>query len=54
MPVEVRELIIRAIVDPHPAGERLQSSGTPQIDVDAIVQACVDEVLRILRREKER
>ena len=53
MPVEIRELVIRAVVDPRPAAER---PGAPpaEIDRDALVQACVDETLRILRRERER
>ncbi len=54
MPVEIRELIIRAVVDPHKVGERSQASNAPPFDRDALVQACVDETLRILRREKER
>lgn len=54
MPVEIRELIIRAVVDPRKADERNAAPGTPAFDRDALVQACVDETLRILRREKER
>ncbi|MGJ5179579.1 DUF5908 family protein [Bradyrhizobium oligotrophicum] len=54
MPVEIRELIIRAVVDPHKAGERGPAANAPAFDRDALVQACVDETLRILRREKER
>ena len=53
MPVEIRELVIRAVVDPQATTAR---SGAPaaEIDRDALVQACVDETLRILRRERER
>ncbi|CCD92142.1 conserved hypothetical protein [Bradyrhizobium sp. ORS 375] len=54
MPVEIRELIIRAVVDPQKAGERSSGANAPTFDRDALVQACVDETLRILRREKER
>jgi len=53
MPVEIRELIIRAVVDSRQTGERSQP-GAPAFDRDALIQACVDETLRILRREKER
>jgi Family of unknown function (DUF5908) len=54
MPVEIRELIIRAVVDPHKVDERSHASNGPAFDRDALVQDCVDETLRILRREKER
>jgi hypothetical protein len=54
MPVEIRELIIRAVVDPRKAGERNDAPSAATFDRDALVQACVDETLRILRREKER
>jgi len=53
MPVEIRELIIRAVVDPRQSDTHSQP-GAPAFDRDALVQACVDETLRILRREKER
>ena len=53
MPVEIRELIIRAVVDPRPTAERPGAPATAA-DRDALVQACVDETLRILRRERER
>ncbi len=53
MPIEIRELIIRAVVDPRPSSE-LPSAPLTDTDRDALVQACVDETLRILRRERER
>jgi len=68
MPIEIRELVIRAIVDPTgsdkekaggcgtPAGK-----GSPGGESDAVsspegdlVQACVREVMRILERKAER
>lgn len=56
MPIEIRELVIRAIVAP-PADDRSgpATRGTgagPAISSD-LVQACVDEVLRQLRRAGE-
>ena len=54
MPVEVRELIIRTkIVDNsgNPDGAEIQSDSGGN---DAIVAACVTQVLKILDREKER
>jgi len=53
MPIEIRELVIRAVVDPS---QTASSSGqrAPEVDQEALVQACVEETLRILRRERER
>jgi len=53
MPVEIRELIIRAVVDPGPGGEESNRPITAS-ERDALIQACVEETLRILRRERER
>ena len=64
MPIEIRELVIRARVDPE--GERRagavaagpqggaaapQQGGEPGAD---LVQTCVQEVLRILEEKRER
>jgi hypothetical protein len=53
MPIEIRELIIRAVVDPRVESE---SAERPELKLEreALIQACVDETLRILRRSKER
>ena len=53
MPIEIRELVIRAVIDPS---QTAAPSGRPatETDLEALVQACVDETLRILRRERER
>ncbi len=51
MPIEIKELVIRAVVDPAP------DSATPSpatADRAAIIEACVEETLRILRQTKER
>ena len=55
MPVEVKELIIRAVVvggEERPA----PASGGQVVDTDkeAIVAACVRQVLQILKRSRER
>ena len=53
MPVEIHELVIRALVarsDTEPTAELSPES----IDMEELVQKCVDETLRILRRERER
>jgi hypothetical protein len=52
MPVEIRELIIRAVVDARQIGA--PSDGAAEPDREALIQACVEETLRILRRKKER
>ena len=55
MPVEIRELVIRAVTtleaqDP----ERLPRLQAASEDKEAIVQECVRQVLRILKKKKER
>jgi len=58
MPVEIRELVIRAVAAEKPEDEdETQESPllTGSMDgTEAIVQECVRQVLRILRKEKER
>ncbi len=53
MPVEIRELVIRAVVDTRPSGEPTNAPAADN-DKEALVQACVNETLRVLRRQKER
>lgn len=53
MPIEIRELVIRAVVDPSQSATSSRPPAT-ETDHEALVQACVDEILRILRRERER
>jgi len=52
MPIEIRELVIRAVVDP-PATPRAAQRGS-RGDHSKLVQECVDEVLKALRRRSER
>jgi hypothetical protein len=62
MPVEIRELVIRTTVSSSPPAESLGESsmgsavsrGDGGEGTDAIVQACVREVLRVLRQGRER
>lgn len=55
MPVEIKELIIRAIAQEDRAGvERVPGNQTFEDQKEAIVEACVKQVLRILKRSKER
>jgi hypothetical protein len=55
MPVEIRELVIRAATTleaQEPA--RLSPNQTSAEDKQAIIQECVRQVLRILQKKKER
>ncbi len=58
MAIEIRELVIRAVVAPEgEAGAASQqgASGTPSgARRDEIVAECVEQVLDVLRLEKER
>ena len=58
MPVEIKELIIRAVVtaDSGPTGQSSRPERDPDTDLDreAIIQACVKQVLRILKKKEER
>ncbi|MEQ9483948.1 DUF5908 family protein [Coleofasciculus sp. F4-SAH-05] len=54
MPVEIKELIVRAtIVESNPT-HSLSPRGAGAQETDAIVTACVEQVLKILERKKER
>ncbi len=54
MPVEIRELIIRAVAHESavPSSPGLEEGEGPS--EEAIIAACVKEVLRILKKDKER
>ena len=54
MPVEIKELIIRAnIVDSDANNSESQIEGTSG-QKEAIIAACVAQVLKILERQQER
>lgn len=52
MPIEIRELVIRAVVEPPPREPGGEALGEDQHSL--LIQKCVDEVLKKLRRERER
>ncbi|MCB9284081.1 MAG: hypothetical protein H6563_08425 [Lewinellaceae bacterium] len=60
MPIEIRELIIRAeLKEPPKPVQPIQPAPTdPQISMaeikDAVIEACVEQVLAILEKQKER
>ncbi len=59
MPIEIRELVIRAVALPDQENEEKVEEQPRQLpvplpDQEAIIQECVRQVLQILRKEKER
>jgi hypothetical protein len=64
MTIEIRQLVIRAVVEPREAPARRPDEGAParapdpreqpQLDRDALVAACTREVLRALKKARER
>lgn len=53
MPLEIKELVIRATVDAGDRDKAPPAEGKPA-DRAALVAECVEQVMQILRREKER
>lgn len=56
MPVEIRELVIRAVVD-SPAADQASQARQQQLEqpaLDAIVEECVRQVLQALKKSGER
>ena len=56
MPVEIRELVIRAVVGGEQEAPRAPAEGKP-LDaeaIDAIVEECVRQVLKVLKTSGER
>ena len=55
MAVEIKELVIRAVAEPAREQEVTTPGDQPERgDQRALVEACVKEVLRILKKSKER
>ena len=55
MPVEIKELVIRAIAqssDSPPS--RVRNEDSYSFEKQSVIEACVKEVLRILKRAEER
>ena len=57
MPIEIRELIIKARVE-NLASQNAASSSQQQRmterDLQKIIERCVEEVMRIIKRQKEK
>lgn len=55
MPVEIKELVIKAVVSESNGSENTNSSGDAETgSQETLVQLCVDRVLEILREKNER
>ncbi len=55
MPVEIRELVIRAVItDPRNQNRKDKDGKEPTTDKDAVIAECVRQVLRILQQKGER
>jgi Family of unknown function (DUF5908) len=55
MPVEIKELVIRAVVKDDEGNEPANDCvALTEVDRDTIVRLAVKEVLRILKQSKER
>lgn len=59
MPVEIKELVIRAVADESASCDREKRKSSTTSDsgmdnADAIISACVREVMRILEKSRER
>ncbi len=54
MPVEIRELIIRAVAEDPALSLPSDQEDRESLSEEAIISACVKEVMRILKKEKER
>ncbi len=60
MPVEIKELVIKAVAtmtpedDKNDENDEKLSQKKPVDDKEAIIQACVEQVLKVLKRKKER
>jgi hypothetical protein len=55
MPVEIRELVIRAVTTPEAQdSEQPAQAQLSDEEREAIIQECVRQVLRILQKKKER
>ncbi|MET6997345.1 DUF5908 family protein [Chitinophaga defluvii] len=54
MPVEIRELVIKAVVENEMGKEGKGAAGQQEAPKEAIIQICVERVLEILKVQKER
>ncbi len=55
MPVEIKELVIRAVAQPsdYPSAQT-RDEGSAAFDKQSLIEECVREVLRIFKHSEER
>lgn len=53
MPIEIKEMVIRATIEESSGGDD-SLNAQQNVDVDELVDACVQLVLEILRQQDER
>lgn len=54
MPIEIRELVIRATVEDGEKPRQENAAPQEQNDQQQIIEECVEQVLKILERKNER
>jgi len=55
MPIEIKELIIKAIVSDEATGKNGSSSSSQDVNSqEALIAQCVEQVLEILKEKQER
>ena len=54
MPVEIRELVIRAEVSDSPEQDEHIKDRNVSVDKDSIIKECVRQTLKILKKQGER
>lgn len=54
MAVEIKEIVIKAIVSGVSQSGAVNESENAKISNDALVQECVDQVLKILKKKNRR
>jgi len=56
VPIEIKELVIRAAIDPKSEGAKAGNgkAEASQQQTEELVGRCVEQVLEILRRQRER
>ena len=56
MPIEIREVVIRAVVDPKKADAKAGPKASTEAgsQMDKVVEMCVAQVMEILRQQNDR
>lgn len=54
MPIIINEVVFRGEIAPNDGARRPAPESRPPVNREALIQSCVEEVLRILARQKER